>query len=199
MTARLMCAPLIVPTGDSAIRAPVEPKRNPAMRWRASRLGVALGTGLPDPNITMTIERPTSTSRAVPANSDYNGRQGTRFEPFGFVARVRGVLPPPRIHCTGAKLPLSEAMLKTSRSDRSGFTGGWAKPVVVDSFASVAGIGPNIAKIARRCSGRDDQGEQQRDHQAENAKADQMPDWAHHAHGDVVANSHPTVIGRSYL
>ena len=81
VTAGLMCAPLNFPTGDSAMQAPVVPKRKPVISRRSPSLGISRAIGVPVPNIRMTSDRPISTSRAVPAHSEANTRQGKR-QPF---------------------------------------------------------------------------------------------------------------------
>ena len=52
------------------MQAPVVPKRKPVMSRRSPSLGIRRATGVPAPNMRMTSESPTSTSNAVPINSD---------------------------------------------------------------------------------------------------------------------------------
>ena len=70
MTTGLMWAPLTLPTGESAMHAPVAPKRKPVTTRLSPSLGTRRARGVPAPNIRMTSERPTRTSRAVPISSE---------------------------------------------------------------------------------------------------------------------------------
>lgn len=72
VTTGLMCAPLRIPTGDSAISAPMVPNRKPEINLRDASLGKRLSTGLPSPNMKMTSDRPANTSSAVPTSSETN-------------------------------------------------------------------------------------------------------------------------------
>lgn len=57
------------PIGDSAIEAPIDPKRNPVIIWRNLIDGMSCSIGLPVPNIRITNDRPPNNKRAVPNNS----------------------------------------------------------------------------------------------------------------------------------
>ena len=61
--------------------APVVPKRKPVIRRLSPSLGMSRAIGLPVPNIMMTNDSPTSTSRAVPISSDRNSHQWKRSAP----------------------------------------------------------------------------------------------------------------------
>ncbi len=76
MTIGLMCAPLRIPTGESTISAPVASNRKPVINRRNPSSGKRRMMGLPSPNITITSDRPTNTSSAVPINSETNTCQG---------------------------------------------------------------------------------------------------------------------------
>src|SRR5262245_30838598 len=71
-----MWAPLALPRGDTAIAAPVRPKRNPVIARLSPSPGTILGAGLPSPNMTITTDNPMSRRRAVPAISEKNVRKG---------------------------------------------------------------------------------------------------------------------------
>ena len=58
--------------------ASVVPNRNPVIGQRSPSLGINRAMEPSAPNITMTRDSPTSTSRAVPISSDQNDRQGKR-------------------------------------------------------------------------------------------------------------------------
>src|SRR6478736_6115963 len=57
------------PIGETAISAPTEPNKPPVRNRRQPSLEISLAPGLPCPNMRMTTDTPTRTSRAVPTNS----------------------------------------------------------------------------------------------------------------------------------
>jgi hypothetical protein len=77
VTTGLICAPLSFPTGEIAIRAPVEPNRKPVINLLNPSSGKICAAWDPYPNIRMTIDKPTNTNIAVPTSSDKNGCQGS--------------------------------------------------------------------------------------------------------------------------
>ena len=57
------------------MQAHVAPKKKPVISLLSPSLGKTRTSGRPDPNMTMTSDRPTNTNGAVPISSEKNSRQ----------------------------------------------------------------------------------------------------------------------------
>ena len=59
-----------VSEGNVAIDAPIDPNRKPVIIWRIFTFGIRSAIGLPEPVMKMTSDKPASSNRAVPGNSE---------------------------------------------------------------------------------------------------------------------------------
>jgi hypothetical protein len=70
LTAGLICAPLILPTGETVTRQPIVPNINPVMTVLKIGDGNRFAMTEPSPQLKMTIESPKRSSAATPMASD---------------------------------------------------------------------------------------------------------------------------------
>ena len=86
VTIGFICAPLILPIGESAIVAPTEPKKNPLMIRRSVRLGPSATNGRLSANIKIRDDKPISSNKPVPHISAMNNCLRVGWSSFMFVA-----------------------------------------------------------------------------------------------------------------